>query len=77
MVSVFSAVQHAADAGLFAGLLLIADVNLAGRIFAHQHGGQTGRYAAGFDKRGRLFGNFRANLLGQGFSVQNDSSHGM
>ena len=33
------------DAGLLAGLLLVAHVDLAGRILAHQHGRQTGRHA--------------------------------
>ena len=39
------AVQLAGDAGLLAGLLLVANVDLAGRVFAHQHGRQAGRHA--------------------------------
>ena len=70
------AMELADDAGLFAGLLLVPHIDLAGRIFADQNGGQARRHAGGADERGHILGDFRPNLLGQGLSIEDRSSHG-
>ena len=54
------AVQDAADAGVLAGLLLVADIDFAGRMVAHQHRRQRGLDAARKGEGGHFGGDFRA-----------------
>ena len=71
------AVHAALDAGVLARLLFIADVNLAGRIVAHQHGRQA-RSDAGLGRElGGPLGNLAADLLGHSLPVENRSGHGV
>ena len=58
------AMKLAGNAGLLAGFLLVADIDLAGRVLAHQHGRQAGRHAGLGDERRRFLGDFRPDLLG-------------
>ena len=51
------------NARLLAGLLFVPHVDLAGRIVAHQHGGQAGRYAGFRDKLGHFRGDFARGLF--------------
>ena len=61
---------------LLARLLLAAHVDLAGRVVAHQHRGQAGRYARLAAELGQFLGDLGANLLRECFSVEDRGSHG-
>ena len=59
------AVQLAFDADRLARLALVADVDFAGRIVAHEHRGQARHDAVVLNELDHLLGQLRANLLGQ------------
>ena len=61
--------------GRLAGGLLVADVDLAGRIVADQDDGQAG-HDPGFERESRdIRRHLAANLLGQGSSIENLGGH--
>ncbi len=62
-------VQFAADAAFFAGLALVAYVDLTGRVLAHQDRGQAGDHARLLRELGHLLGSLALDLLCQGLSV--------
>jgi hypothetical protein len=56
----------------FAGLDLVADVNLRGRIVTDENGGEPWANSGGA-KKSNLVGDFILNLCGDGVSVQDSS----
>ena len=68
-------VRKAVEAGLVARLDLHADVFVRSRVVADQHGGETGRDALfGHKGRGGLL-DLVANVLGDGFAVNDLRAH--
>ena len=66
----------AIDADFLAGLALVADVDLAGRVFAHKHGGEAGDGAVVLDELDDLFGALGADLLSEFLAVEERRGHG-
>ena len=66
-------VQTAGQPVLLAGLLLAADIDLAGRIFAHQDCGQARLHAGAASELADLGRDLGTDLFGQGFAVQTGS----
>ncbi len=66
--------QHRVQAGVMAGLDLVAHIDLAGRVFADQHHGQTRRDATGA-QGGRALGDFGPQLFGEGVAVDEMCGH--
>ena len=62
--------------GGLAGVLLVADIDLAGRIVAHEHDGQPRDDPRRLAEAGDLVRQLVANPLGQGFSIENGRGHG-
>ena len=62
--------QPAGDAGLLAGLALVADIDLAGGILADQDSGQAGSHAAGLHHRRHVGGDLTLHRLGQFLAVE-------
>ena len=60
-----------------ARLLLVADIDLAGRIVAHQDDGQARDDPGGRRERGDLGRHLPADLLGQGFPVDDRADTGI
>ena len=67
--------EHRVQASVFTGLNLVAHIDLAGRVFAHQHHRQTGRDAFGLEGQ-RARSDLGAQLFGQGVAVDELSGHG-
>jgi hypothetical protein len=74
--SVGEAVQAALHADFFAVAALVADVDLAGRIVAHEHGGERRRRAPRGDESGGFFGELPSHLLGKRCAVEELGGHG-
>jgi hypothetical protein len=72
----FVLLQHRVQAVLGAGLDLVAHVDGAGRVFAHQDDGQPGLAASRGEGRGAR-GDFGAQLLGEGGAVEDLGGHGV
>ena len=66
--------QHGMKAHVFAGLDLVAHIDLRGLVVAHQNDGQAGRDALGFESC-RTRGDFLAQLFGEGFAVDDLGCH--
>jgi hypothetical protein len=58
------------------GLHLVADIDLAGRIFADQNDGQAGCDALGFQRSGSLC-DIGSQYLGEGVAVNSLGCHGL
>ena len=69
--------QTAGQPILLAGLLLVADIDLAGRIFAYQDGGQARLHAGAARELADLGRDLGTDLFGQRFAVQKGRSHVM
>ena len=70
----FVLLQHRVQAAVFAGLDLVAHINLAGRVVTHQHHGQTWRHALDFEGLG-TGGDFGAQLFGEQVAVDQLGGH--
>jgi hypothetical protein len=66
--------QHRVEAHVFAGLDLVAHIDLGSLVVAHQNHGQAGRDALGLE-RCRACGDFLAQLFGEGFAVDELGCH--
>jgi hypothetical protein len=62
--------------GGLAGLLLVLDVDLAGRVVTDQHDGQAGDNPRLVLQARHLGGDLLADLSREGFSVEQPSGHG-
>ena len=67
--------QAAGEPVLLAGLLLVADIDLARRIFADQDRGQAGPHAGGEGELADVGCDFGTDLLRERFAVQKGRSH--
>ena len=66
--------QHGVKAHVFAGLDLVAHIDLGSLVVAHQNHGQTGRHALGLEGCCTR-GDFLAQLFGEGFAVDDLGCH--
>jgi hypothetical protein len=64
------------QATVFAGLHLVADIDLAGRVFADQNDGQAGRDAACFQRSGSQC-DICSQFLGELIAVYSLGCHGL
>ena len=55
--------------------VLVLDINLGCRIFAHQHHGQTGNDAVVGFQLGHFRGHLGAHACGEGFAVDHFGCH--
>ncbi len=63
------------DPGFLAGAAFVSHVNLAGRVFPHQHGSQAGFHTPAGDESRDVVGHFRTDFSGNLFSVQSCCGH--
>ena len=56
-------------------ILLVADVDLTGRVIAHEHNRQTGHDPAFVPEPGNIASQLFADLLGQGFPIEERRGH--
>jgi hypothetical protein len=56
-------------------ILLVSDVNLAGRVIAHEHNRQTGHDPGFVPEPGNIASDPFADLLGQGFPIEERRGH--
>ncbi len=67
--------QLAFNSHPFTRATFVANVDFAGRIFAHQHGRQTGHGSVVLNEIGHLLGDLRLNLGGYRLAVKQRSCH--
>ena len=57
------------------GILLVADVDLAGRVIAHEHNRQSGHDPGLVPEPGNIASQLFTDLLGQGFPIEQRRGH--
>ena len=70
----FVLLEHRVQAAVFAGLDLVAHVDLAGLVVAHQDDGKAGGHATGFEGGGAVR-HLSTQLAGKGFAVDKLGCH--